>query len=384
MRNVRGLDAAGTRELWARWKRGEGVVEIARSLGEKMQRVRGWIHQAGGIAPAERTRGEGRLKAHEREEISRGLSEGLAFAEIARGLGRHTSTVSREVGRNGGAAEYRAVEAEANAWDKQRRPKTCLLAKNAPLCTQVAEKLALFWSPQQIAGWLKREHGEASTMRISHETIYQSLFVQARGVLKRELLGALRKGKLVRRPHGAATKTMKRSLIPDAISISERPPEAEDRAVPGHWEGDLLMGGTGTRMATLVERRSRFVMLVKIGAKSADHVAEALVRQVCELPTHLKASLTWDRGSEMSEHATFTMATDVKVYFCDPHSPWQRGSNENTNGLLRQYFPKGCDLARFTQADLDKVAAELNGRPRKTLGYRPPAEVYAESVALTG
>jgi IS30 family transposase len=248
----------------------------------------------------------------------------------------------------------------------------------------VAKKLALKWSPQQIAGFLKREHGDDEAMQVSHETIYKSLFIQARGVLKKELLTVLRSRRRMRRCHGARSSGMKRSLIPDAVSIRERPACAEDRAVPGHWEGDLLMGGTGSRIATLVERHSRYVVLVKIGAKSSEDVVAALARKVKKLPEHMMASLTWDRGTELARHASFKLATNVDVFFCDPHSPWQRGSNENTNGLLRQYFPKGCNLKSVSEAELDAVAAELNGRPRQTLGFQTPAEVFAKAVALTG
>ncbi len=379
----RGLSDADKRELWRRWKRGETTVEIGRALGRSTGNVWQTISKAGGMAPAARKRRAKGLRLEEREEISRGLRAGLSFRTIAASLSRAVSTISREAARNGGKEGYRAILAEARALEQARRPKPCLLALNAPLRRAVAEKLALLWSPQQISGWLRRTHGSGSAMSVSHETIYKSLFVQARGVLKRELLGTLRSRKLMRRAHGADVRGMKRSLIPDAVSIRERPASAEDRAVPGHWEGDLLMGGTGSRMATLVERRSRFLLLVKIGPKTSDEVVAALARRVRALPEQLKASLTWDRGSELTSHAKFTLATKVAVYFCDPHSPWQRGSNENTNGLLRQYFPRGTDVSRLAQAQLDAVARQLNARPRKTLGYRTPAEVFAEAVAST-
>lgn len=383
MGRARGLSDSEKRELWLRWKRGETTVEIGRALGQSTGRVWQTLRTAGGIAPAARKRREKGLRIEEREEISRGLIAGHSLRVIASSLSRAVSTVSREVARNGGRQGYRAILAEERALRRARRPKLCLLALNAPLRRAVAEKLALRWSPQQISGWLRRAYGSASAMSVSHETIYKSLFVQARGVLKRELLGVLRSRKRMRRAHGADVRGMKRSLIPDAVSIRERPASAEDRAVPGHWEGDLLMGGTGSRMATLVERRSRFLMLVKIGAKTSDDVVAALARRVRVLPDQMMASLTWDRGSELTSHAKFTLATKVAVYFCDPRSPWQRGSNENTNGLLRQYFPRGTDVSRLTQAQLDAVARELNARPRKTLGYRTPAELFAETVAST-
>ena len=381
MERVVRLSGAQKRELWERWRRGETLAEIGRALGRSEPRIYTILKAEGGIAPAQRRRRADGLRAEEREEISRGLAAGLSLRRIAGTLGRQASTVSREVSRNGGRRGYRAAPAETRAWETARRPKPCLLARRPDLCEVVARKLELFWSPQQIAGWLRFEHGDDEAMRVSHETIYRSLFIQARGVLKRELLAALRSRRVMRRAHGAKSRNLKRSLIPDAVSIRERPPEAEDRAVPGHWEGDLLMGGVASPIATLVERRSRFVMLAHVGAsKGTDDVVAALTRQAMTLPAQMMASLTWDRGSELTAHARFTLATDVKVYFCDPHSPWQRGSNENTNGLLRQYFPKGADLAALTQDQLDAVANQLNTRPRKTLGYRTPADIFAEAL----
>jgi len=374
------LSGAQKRELWERWRRGETLGEIGRALGRSEPRVYTILKAEGGIAPAERRRRANGLRMEEREEISRGLAAGASLQRIARTLGRHASTVSREVERNGGRRRYRAASAEARAWEAARRPKPCLLARRPALRDVVAHKLELYWSPQQIAGWLRREYGDDETMHVSHETIYRSLFIQARGVLKRELLAALRSRRVMRRAHGARSRNLKRSLIPEAVSIRERPPEAEDRAVPGHWEGDLLMGGVASRIATLVERRSRFVMLVRLGAKTSEDVVDALASQVQSLPRHVMTSLTWDRGSELARHARFTVATDVKVYFCDPHSPWQRGSNENTNGLLRQYFPKGTDMTAFDQDQLDAVAQELNTRPRKTFGYRTPADIFNEAL----
>jgi IS30 family transposase len=364
------------RELWARWKAGETMVEIGRVLGRSTTNVFVTLRVSGGIAPAARRRRAGALRGEEREEISRGLAAGLSLRALGRRLGRAASTISREVAHNGGRADYRAVCAGERALRCAARPKACVLSRHDDLRHVVAGRLAAKWSPQQIAGWLKHTYAGDASMQISHETIYKSLFVQARGVLKQALLGALRSRRVMRRAHGARRRAAIRSLIPDAVPIRERPAEAQDRAVPGHWEGDLLMGGTSSAIATLVERRSRYLMLVRVGAKTSEDVVAALARQV--------RTLTWDRGSELTAHARFTMATDVKVYFCDPHSPWQRGSNENTNGLLRQYFPKGMDLSHLSQDDLDAVARELNARPRKTLDYLTPADILAQTVALTG
>jgi len=320
------------------------------------------------------------LGPDEREEISRGLSAGDSIRAIAARIGRPPSTVSREVSRNGGRQRYRATDADKAAWTRARRPKECLLAQQPALCAAVAGKLAEDWSPEQISGWLRREFGDDASMRVSHETIYKSLFVQARGVLKKELVRHLRSGRLMRRSRHATLKGRGRGTIRDAVPISERPPEAEDRAVPGHWEGDLLAGSGNTYIATLVERRSRFTILVKVRSKETAVVVKALEQRVRTLPAQLKKTLTWDRGSEMMSHAGFEVATDVKVYFCDPQSPWQRGTNENTNGLLRQYFPKGTDLSGFSQADLDRVARKLNGRPRETLGFSTPASTMSEAL----
>lgn len=379
------LGAEQRRELWDRWRRGETLVEIGRALGRSTPNVFTLIKAQGGIAPPERRRRATGLRLEEREELSRGLALGLSLRRIAADLGRSASSLSREVARNGGRDGYRAAAAEARMWATSRRPKPCLLATNPALRDAVAGGLERLWSPQQIAGWLRVEFAADEAMRVSHETIYKSLFIQARGVLRRELVAALRSRRVMRRAKGARSQGMKRSLIPDAVSIRERPSEVEDRAVPGHWEGDLLAGGGGSQIATLVERRSRFVLLARIGStKRTDDVVAALTRRIQDLPDQLKASLTWDRGTEMTAHARFTLATDMKVYFCDPHSPWQRGSNENTNGLLRQYFPKGSDLAAHSQADLDAVAQQLNTRPRKTLDFKTPADIFNQTVAMTG
>jgi IS30 family transposase len=369
------------RELWERWKRGEGVVEIARALGRAPTSVYLVLERSGGIAPAARTRAAGALRLAEREEISRGLVAGESLRSIAQALHRAPSTISREVHRHGGISGYRACEADRRAWSFGARPKPCKLIQYRRLQRAVARKLQLEWSPQQISVWLERRYAADETMRVSHETIYRTLFIQARGALKKELLGHLRS----RRQMRSSTKPGQGGgQISDAISIRERPAEAEDRAVPGHWEGDLLCGGKSTQIATLVERHSRYVMLVKLKNKDSEQVAKALAKHVLKLPVTLRRSITWDRGTELAAHKDFTVATDVKVYFCDPHSPWQRGSNENTNGLLRQYFPKGSDLSAFSQRQLDAVARRLNQRPRMTLGWENPADTLSRAVASTG
>jgi IS30 family transposase len=361
-------------ELWERWKSGQCIADIARSLERRNKSgVYRVLALTGGIAPAPRRRAPLALSLEEREEISRGIAAGSSIRHIAAGLGRCPSTVSRELRRNGGRGAYRASEADQSAWERAHRPKRCRLATRPALRWRVAHKLALQWSPQQISAWLKRQYAGEEDMQVSHETIYRSLFVQARGVLKKELMAHLRRRRQLRQARGGTTKRGLGSLV-EAISIRERPAEAEDRAVPGHWEGDLLSGAKNTHIATLVERRTRFVMLVKLEGKDTTSVVQALSRQVRKLPRELRRSLTWDRGKEMADHKRFTLATDVQVYFCDPRSPWQRGSNENTNGLLRQYFPKGTDLSAFSQAYLNRIALRLNQRPRKTLGYDCPAD----------
>jgi IS30 family transposase len=368
------FSASERADLWERWKGGQCVADIARSLERRNKSgVYKILAASGGITPRPRERAAAALTLEEREEISRGVAAGRSIRRIAAGLGRCPSTVSRELKRNGGAGSYRANEAELCAWDRARRPKPCRLARHPELRWRVAEKLARQWSPEQISGWLKEEFGSEKEMQISHETIYKSLFVQARGVLKKKLMVHLRTRRQLRQAKGGATKRGLGSIV-DAISIRERPAEADDRAVPGHWEGDLLSGAKNTHIATLVERHTRFVMLIKLEGKDTTSVVEALARQVRKLPTELRRSLTWDRGKEMADHKRFTLATDVKVYFCDPRSPWQRGSNENTNGLLRQYFPKRTDLSAFSQTYLNRIAQRLNERPRKTLGFKCPAD----------
>ena len=337
----------------------------------------------GGIPPAARRRSRLALTLAEREDISRGIASDSPLREIARRLDRAASTLSREISRHGGRPAYRAHDADRRAWDSALRPKRCLLALNRKLRDIVASKLILDWSPEQISGWLETQYPDDESLRVSHETIYRSLFIQARGVLKKELLDQLRSKRRMRRSRHASASGQSRGQIVDAVSIRERPADVEDRAVPGHWEGDLLAGAKNTYIATLVERHSRFAMLIKVPSKNTEVVVAALSQHVRKLPATLRRSLTWDRGLEMAKHKDFTVATDVKVYFCDPQSPWQRGTNENTNLLLRQYFPRGTDLSVHSQAQLDQVALRLNQRPRKTLGFETPASKLQASVAST-
>lgn len=364
------------RDLWTRWKRGECVADIARALAVSREPVRHVLVSAGGIAPPARRRRAWCLCFEERETISRGLAAGQTMRQIARSLRRPVSTISREMAHNGGRRGYRAGEAERRAWERARRPKPCVLAGNKRLRDLVAEKLSWDWSPRQISQWLERAFPADHNLRVSAETIYRSLFVQARGALKKELVSHLRLAGRVRRPSRNRSVGLRGKIL-GAVSIRERPAEAEDRAVPGHWEGDLLAGSKNSHIATLVERRTRFVMLIKLAGKDTSSVVAALTEHVRKLPTELRRSLTWDRGHEMADHMKFTIATDVQVYFCDPQSPWQRGSNENTNGLLRQYFPKGTDLSGYSQDYLDQIALRLNTRPRQTLGFASPAETLA-------
>lgn len=364
------------RDVWARWRRGECMADIARALAVSRDPVQHVLVSAGGIAPPERRRSARHLSFEEREAISRGLAADRPMRVIAQALGRPPSTIAREVSRNGGRRSYRAGDAERRAWERARRPKMCLLAGNERLRDLVAEKLSWDWSPQQISQWLECSFPRDHNLRVSAETIYRSLFVQARGVLKKELIGHLRLAGRIRRPSRDRSEGLRGKIV-GAVSIRERPAEAEDRAVPGHWEGDLLAGSNHSHIATLVERHARFVMLIKLEGKDTTSVITALTQQVRKLPAELRRSLTWDRGHEMADHAKFTVATDVQVYFCDPQSPWQRGSNENTNGLLRQYFPKGTDLSGYSQEYLNQIALRLNTRPRQTLGFASPAETLA-------
>ena len=368
--------------IWEGWKSGLTLTEIARGLDSHAGTVLAVLRRAGGFEPKPRCRTARALRVDEREEISRGLAAGLSMRAIARRLGRAASTVSREIERNGGIDRYRAAESDVRAWRRACRPQTCLLASRPALRHWVATKLQHNWSPRQIAVGLRSAFPDDARMRVSHETIYRSLFVQARGVLKAELTQHLRRSGFMRRAR-ASRRDAQPSII-DGVSIHERPPEVEDRAVPGHWEGDLLMGGNSSQIATLVERHSRFVMLIKIDKKDTATVTKAIARKIRQLPAELRRTLTWDRGTELRDHKAFTLATKVQVYFCDPRSPWQRGSNENTNGLLRQYFPKGQDISHFSQAQLNRIARELNERPRETLNWRTPLGALKATVASTG
>ena len=363
-----------------RFRAGAPVRGIAREMGRPVRTVRTYLQVLRESPRQLRARSLRHLSLVEREEISRGLVQGCSLRAIASRLGREPSTVCREVNRNGGRGKYRAATAEGRASGCGRRPKTARLASCAELREVVEGKLRLQWSPQQIARWLPTEFPSRAEMRVSHETIYLSLFIQGRGALRKELAHELRRGHVHRRPRGYSPMSGQGQLR-NTIHISQRPAEAEDRAVPGHWEGDLLLGTSSTCIATLVERHSRFVMLVKIpGRRTSTEVTAALASKIQALPESLFRSLTWDHGKEMSEHAKFTIDTGVQVYFCDPRSPWQRGSNENTNGLLRQYFPKGKSMAPYTQADLDEVADRLNGRPRQTLNWMTPSQKLEQAL----
>jgi IS30 family transposase len=360
-------------ELWERWRNGLSVAAISRVLDRRNKTgVLAIVTHHGGIAPAPRRRAVSALRLEEREEISRGIAVGRSLRQIAGSLGRAPSTVSREIRRNGGSQAYRANRADKRAWERALRPKPCRLALNRELRWRVAQRLVLQWSPEQISGWLKREFPTDQDMQISHEAIYRSLFVQTRGVLKKELTAHLRTRRQMRLPKSHNARSGQGHIL-DMVSIRERPAEADDRAVPGHWEGDLLAGANDSHIATLVERHTRFTMLVKLPRKDTASVVAALAKHIRKLPGELRGSLTWDQGKEMHAHKRFTIATKVQVYFCDPRSPWQRGSNENTNGLLRQYFPRGTDLSRLSQAQLNAIAMRLNQRPRKTLGFETPA-----------
>ena len=380
----RGFTTAEKTELWDRWQRGESLKGIGRAFGKPSSSIYFQVAPHGGIRPAARHRSRLALALSEREEISRGITAHQSARSIAKMLGRSPSTVSREISRNGGYDRYRAALADDQAWARARRPKRCKLATNPGLRQAVTSKLRLNWAPEQIAGWLKRAHPEDENCQVSHETIYRSLFVQARGVLKKELLCHLRSKRTIRRSKQAGLHGDGRGQIKDPVSIRQRPAAVEDRAVPGHWEGDLLSGSKNSYIATLVERHTRYVMLAKVANKDTQSVVSALIKQARKLPTELYKSLTWDRGKEFTDHRRFTLTTNIDVYFCDPQSPWQRGSNENTNGLLRQYFPKGTDLSVHSQAHLNKVARQLNERPRKTMQFETPAERFNACVASTG
>ena len=370
-------------EMWDRWQRGESLKSIGRCFDRSSSSIFAQLSPTGGIRPPPRRRSRLALTLAEREEISRGVACHQSLRSIANQLGRAPSTISREINRNGGLNRYRASQADESAWDKSHRPKPCKLAQHPMLKRIVASKLKMNWSPTQIDGWLKRQYPDEENRQVSHETIYRSLFVQARGVLKKELQQYLRSRRAIRRSKHHSMKDEGLGKISNTVSIRERPASVEDRAVPGHWEGDLIAGSNNSHIATLVERHTRYVMLVRVKGKDTETVINALIKHAHKLPTELYKSLTWDRGKEMADHQRFTLATDINVYFCDPQSPWQRGSNENTNGLLRQYFPKGTDLSVHSQATLNKVARQLNERPRKTLEFETPAERFSACVALT-
>ena len=371
-------------QMWSRWQQGESLHEIARLFDRFHTSVRGILAESGGIRPPPRRRSSRVLSLAEREEISRGVVAGHSIRSIAASLKRAPSTVSREIRRNEGRDGYRASHADQAAWDRACRPKPCKLAQHPSLALRVADKLQQHWSPEQIAGWLARTYPKDRNGQVSHETIYRTLYIQSRGALKKELLAHLRRTRAMRRSRHHTQKTDNHGRITNTVSISERPASAEDRAIPGHWEGDLLFGNRSSQIATLVERQTRYLMLVKIGSKDTETVVNALIKNARRLPKELYRSLTWDRGKEMADHRRFTLATEIQVYFCDPHHPWQRGTNENTNGLLRQYFPKGIDLSAVSQAKLNAVARQMNERPRKTLSYETPAERYRQTVASIG
>jgi len=377
------FSAAESAEVWDRWQRGEGLKLIGRVFDRSSGAIFQHLRSHGGIRPVPRRRSRRMLSLDEREEISRGIAAGVSLRSIAAQLHRAPSTISRELKRNGGHRRYRAAAADSRAWNCALRPKLCKLARHEELRQLVAARLSENWSPQQIAGWLKHTYPDDEAHQVSHETIYRSLFVQARGVLKKDLQAHLRSGRAIRRSRHASSKRDARGSLTDMISIRERPASVEDRAVPGHWEGDLLCGSSNSYIVTLVERHTRYVLLAKVPNRDSASVITALINQAHRLPDELVKSLTWDRGKEMAQHKRFTLATDAAVYFCDPQSPWQRGSNENTNGLLRQYFPKGTNLSVHSQERLDEVARQLNGRPRKTLGFETPAERFAACVATT-
>lgn len=369
-------------ELWERWKQGESLSDIGLAVGRLAGSVFGVLRTHGGIYTPPRRRSQRSLTLAEREEISRGIASHRSIRDIARSLGRSPSTVSREINRNKGPRRYRAIDADDAAWTRAKRPRPCKLARRPHLRGIVATKLSREWSPEQIAGWLKRTYPGDESLHVSHETIYRSLFIQTRGVLKKELMKHLRSRRVMRHAKSSTTKGKPRGRIIDAVSISERPPVIEDRSVPGHWEGDLIAGSKNTHIATLVERQSRFTMLVKLEGKDTQTVVSALIKQMKRLPVELRKTLTWDRGSEMAQHQQISIATDLEIYFCDPRSPWQRGTNENTNRLLRQYLPKQTDLSVHSQAELNRISRRLNQRPRKTLDYQTPADRLQQSVAL--
>lgn len=378
------LSSEQKERIWNGWRSGESMSHLGRELGKDPATIFGVLKVSGGIAPRERIRSERTLSIQDRETISRGLAAGDSLHAIARSIGRSPSTISREVARNGGRKRYRALVADQAAWNNARRPKSCLLAQRSKIRELVTQKILLKWSPEQISGWLKVNYPDDKLMQISHETIYRSLYIQERGVLDSGLHKHLRRGRIFRHSkHGRRLSKSTHSIV-NGISISERPPEIDGRTTIGHWEGDLISGKRNSHIVTLVEKQSRFTILVNVEGKDTKSVVDALARYAKRLPPELWKSLTWDRGSELADHRRLTLTTALQVYFCDPSSPWQRGTNENTNRLLRQYFPKGTDLSMHNQAILDEVASELNQRPRKILGFSTPAVNLWGSVASTG
>lgn len=371
-----GLPSDKRQQVWEMWKAGDSISVIAQLVGSPAGSIFSILLPFGGIYQAPQRRRATALSVRDREAISRGLAANESYRAIGRCIGRPASTISREVARNKGATKYRAVDADDRAWRRAKRPKSCLLAQRPALCAYVTARLREDWSPEQIAGALKKQHPDGSAMRVSPETIYKSLFIESRGVLARELRAHLRSGRPMRRSvHNTVTGQL-RCQIKGAVSIAERPAEVDARVVPGHWEGDLLLGRHWTQLATVVERTTGFTVLVQLPGRDMHAVTAGLSREMCRLPEQLRRSLTWDRGMELASHHAVTANTGLDVYFADPHSPWQRGTNENTNRLLRQYFPKGVSMGALTQQDLDVVAIKLNTRPRKRLGFDTPAERF--------
>jgi IS30 family transposase len=370
--------------IWDMREAGVPVKRIAKHLDRQNVSLRKFIADHGGRRPTPRERSELRLSMEEREEISRGLAADLSIRAIAEGLDRSPSTVCREVSANGGRTKYRALQADRGAQKRALRPKRAKLARCRRLRSTVERKLEALWSPQQISAWLAETYPDDPEMQVSHETVYQSLFVQSRGALKKELHTCLRTGRAMRRAKAYTKGGVGQGQLTNMVMISERPAEVADRAVPGHWEGDLIFGRKMTAIGTLVERHSRYVILLKLpNGHGAEAVRKAMTKRILTLPAQLRRSITWDQGKEMAQHVQFTVDTGVQIYFCDPKSPWQRGSNENTNGLLRQYLPRSSDLSQCTQRELDAIARSLNTRPRQTLGWMTPSKAFADAVALT-
>jgi IS30 family transposase len=370
--------------LWELFEAGVPYKKIGRTLGRGHSSVRKHIMYAGGRRPVVRRRSQLRLSLAEREEISRGLAAGRSLRQIAAGLERSASTVCREVNANGGRRRYRALSADRAAWRRARRPKEAKLARCRRLRGIVEAKLTQRWSPEEISGWLARTYPNRAEMQVSHETIYQSLYVQGRGALRHELHLCLRSGRAMRRSKKWVKSCHGAGKIKNMVMISERPAEIDDRAVPGHWEGDLIFGKGLSAVGTLVERQTRYLILLRLPrGHTAESVRSAMTKRIVTLPAQLRRSITWDQGPEMAQHIRFTVDTGVQIFFCDPKSPWQRGTNENTNGLVRQYLPKKTDLSIYNQRQLDAIARSLNTRPRKTLGFVTPSEAFANAVATT-